>query len=164
MQSRCVSTISWDRFYLLILYLRNQRGSTVCLCPPPPHPHLIFRPSWGLEGPNKFFSELTLISRPGSGTEHDSASIWENLKTDLRSQIIWILHYQKNGRSEKDHLPRQRQVLVLLVLRKIKEKDNKLIPRGEDKREKQHKLRMNIRNVYISVRNTYVSRIEYILR
>ena len=25
----------------------------------------------------------------------------ENLKTDFRSQIIWILYYLKNGRSEK---------------------------------------------------------------
>ena len=29
------------------------------------------------------------------------AFFWENPKTDLWSQIIWILHYQKNGRSEK---------------------------------------------------------------
>ena len=159
MQSRCVSTISWDRFYLLILYLRNQRGSTVCLLPPPP---LIFRPSWGLEGPNKFcFWTAPLISRSGSGTEHDSASFWENLKADLRSQIIWILHYQKTYDPKKDHLPWQLHVLVLLVLRKIVVKDNN---RGEDKREKQHKLLMNIRNVYFLVRNTNVSRIEYILR
>ena len=35
-------------------------------------------------------------------------------------------------------------------------------PHGEDKKKKQHKLGMNIRNVYISVWNTNVSRIEYI--
>ena len=34
-------------------------------------------------------------------------------------------------------------------------------PHGEDKKKKQHELRMNIRNVYISVWNTNVSRIEY---
>ena len=34
-------------------------------------------------------------------------------------------------------------------------------PHGEDKKKQQHELRMNIRNVYISVWNTNVSRIEY---
>ena len=51
---------------------------------------------------------------------------------------------------KKDHLPRQQHVLVLLVMRK-KEKKNETDPRGEDKKEKQHKLGMNIRNVDISV-------------
>ena len=51
---------------------------------------------------------------------------------------------------KKDHLPRQQHVLVLLVMRK-KEKKKQTDPRGEDKKEKQHKLGMNIRNVDISV-------------
>ena len=34
-------------------------------------------------------------------------------------------------------------------------------PQGEDKKKKQHGLRMNTRNIYISVGNTNVSRIEY---
>ena len=51
---------------------------------------------------------------------------------------------------------------MLFGIRKIEEKNNNKLhdPRGEDKMEKQHKLRMNIRNVYISVRNTNVCRIE----
>ena len=51
---------------------------------------------------------------------------------------------------KNDHLPRQQHVLVLLVMRK-KEKKKQTDPRGEDKKEKQHKLGMNIRNVDISV-------------
>ena len=51
---------------------------------------------------------------------------------------------------KKDHLPRQQHVLVLPVMRK-KEKKKQTDPRGEDKKEKQHKLGMNIRNVDISV-------------
>ena len=34
-------------------------------------------------------------------------------------------------------------------------------PHGEDKKKKQHKRRMKVRNAYISVWNTNVSRIEY---
>ena len=47
------------------------------------------------------------------------ALFWENPKMDLWSQIIWILHYQKNRKiRKKDHLSWQRHVLVLLVGRK----------------------------------------------
>ena len=55
---------------------------------------------------------------------------WENPKADFWSQIIWILHYQKNIKSKKDHLPWQRHVLVLLVGKK-----QHADPRGEDKKK-----------------------------
>ena len=53
------------------------------------------------------------------------AFFWENPKTDLWSQIIWILHYQKKMEDPiKDHLPWQRHVLVLLVGKKKKTTTN----------------------------------------
>ena len=58
---------------------------------------------------------------------------------------------------KKDHLPWQRHVLVLLVGKT----NSKLIPTAKTGRKNQHKLRMNIRNAYISVWNTNVSRIEF---
>ena len=43
---------------------------------------------------------------------------------------------KKNGKSEKkNHLPRQRHVLVLLVLRKIKGKNNKSIVAAKTRRK-----------------------------
>ena len=95
-------------------------------------------------------------------TKNDSslsqgAFFWENPKTDLWSQIIRIFHYQKND-PKKDRLPWQRHVLVLLVENKQQQQTDL---HGEDKRKKQHKRRLNVRNAYISVWNTNVSRIEY---
>ena len=49
-------------------------------------------------------------------------------------------------------------VLVLLVGKK---KNKQTDAHGGDKKKKQLKLRMNIRNVHISVWNTNASRIEY---
>ena len=40
-------------------------------------------------------------SRKSTCQESKGGFFWENPKTDLWSQIIRILHYQKNGRSEK---------------------------------------------------------------
>ena len=60
----------------------------------------------------------TPVCCPNYKTNTNGAFFWESPKTDLWSQIIRILHYQKNGRSEKDHLPWQRHVLVLLVGKK----------------------------------------------
>ena len=74
---------------------------------------------------------------------------------DLRSYGFFTT--KKTEDPKKDHLPWQRRVLVLLVKKKKKQTD----PHGEDKKKKQHEQRMNIRNVYISVWNTNVSRIEY---
>ena len=54
----------------------------------------------------------------------------ENSKTDLWSQIIWIRHYQNNGRSEKGSF-------TMTMAR----------PHVEDKRKKYNKRRMNIWNV-----------------
>ena len=87
----------------------------------------------------------------------------ENPKTDLWSQIMRILHYQKTEDPKKDHLLWQQHVLVLLVRKKKQKKkqQKQTDPHGEDKKKKQHKLGMNIRNVYISVWNTNVSRTEY---
>ena len=70
----------------------------------------------------------------------------ENPKTDLWSPIIWILHYQKNGRSEKGSFTMTATSPRALRAKKEKQQTD---PRGEDKKEKQH-FRMNIRNVYIS--------------
>ena len=55
--------------------------------------------------------------------------------------ILWILHYKKKNPEDpkKDHLQRQRHARA---------------PRN-DKKEKQHKLRMNMRNVYIWIWNTW---------
>ena len=44
---------------------------------------------------------------------------------------------------------------------KGKKQEQQTEPHGEDKKKKQHKLGMNIQNVYISVWNINVSRIEY---
>lgn len=52
---------------------------------------------------------------------------------------------QKKLNPKKDHLPWQWHFLMLLVVKKSRD------PRGEDKKEKQLKLCMNIQNVYISV-------------
>ena len=60
---------------------------------------------------------------------------------------------------KKDLLPWQQHVLVLLVGKKKQQQQSD--PHGEDKKKKQHELQMNIKNVYISVWNTNVSRIEY---
>ena len=46
---------------------------------------------------------------------------------------------------------------------KNRENKQQTDPRGEDKKEKQHKLRTKIRNAYISVWNTNATRIEYTL-
>ena len=72
---------------------------------------------------------------------------------DLRSYGFFTT--KKTEDPKKDHLPWQRHVLVLLAGKKTD------THRGKDKKKKQHKLGMNIRNVYISVWNTNVSRIEY---
>ena len=70
---------------------------------------------------------------------------------DLRSYGFFTT--KKTEDPKKDHLPWQRHVLVLLVGKKQQQTD----PHGEGKKKKQHKLR----NGYISVLNTNVSRIEY---
>ena len=84
----------------------------------------------------------TPVCCPNYTTNTKGAFFWENPKTDLWSQIIRILHYQKNGRSEKGSW--QRNVLVLLVEKKKQQTD----PHDEDKKKKQHELGMNIRNVF----------------
>ena len=43
----------------------------------------------------------TPVCCPNYKTNSKGAFFWENPKTDLWSQIIQILHHQKNGRSEK---------------------------------------------------------------
>ena len=58
----------------------------------------------------------TPVCCPNYTTNTKGAFFWEKPKTDLWSQIIRILHYQKNGRSEKGSW--QRNVLVLLVKKK----------------------------------------------
>ena len=73
---------------------------------------------------------------------------------DLRSYGFFTTH--KTEDPKKDHLPWQRHVLVLLVGKKKTDTH-----RGKYKKKKQHKLGMNIRNVYILVWNTNVSWIEY---
>ena len=65
---------------------------------------------------------------------------------------------QKTEDPKKDHLPWQRHVLVLLVEKKQQQQTD---PHGEDKKKKQRTLRMNVRNVYTSLWDTNVSRIEY---
>ena len=47
--------------------------------------------------------------------------------------------------------------------KKTRENKQQTDPRGKDKKEKQNKLRMNIRNAYILVWNPNISRIEYTL-
>ena len=58
---------------------------------------------------------------------------------------------EKTEDPKKDHLPRRQHALVPLVKRKIAEKIQQTDPHGEDKREKQQRLLMNIRNLYILV-------------
>ena len=106
--------------------------------------------------------ERGLDRTPLAETDWVPAFFWENPKTDLWSQIMQILHYQKNGRSAKGSFtmttacpraPREKK--------KNKKQQEQTDLHGEDKKKKQHKLGMNIRNVYISVWNTNVSQIGY---
>ena len=62
---------------------------------------------------------------------------------------------KKKKDRRKDHLPWQLHVLVFLV--QLMGKKKQTDPHGEDRKEKQDKLGMNIQNVYISVWNTNVS-------
>ena len=126
-----------------------------------------------LERPNKSpDSKLHVSSHPTPFFKKyitsTAAFLRENPKTDLWSQIIWIPPYQKTEDLKKDHLPWQRHVLMLLVMRKNRRenrgKKEQTDLHHEDKKEKQHKLSMNIQNVHISVWNTNVSQIEYTLR
>ena len=84
---------------------------------------------------------------------------WENPKTDLWSPIIWILHYQKTEGSIKGSFtmtatcPRAHRGQKQQQQQQQQQTD----PRGEDKKEKQYKLRMNIRNVYISAETHFFS-------
>ena len=55
---------------------------------------------WG-ESKNNFEGRSTPVCCPNYKTNSKGAFFRENPKTDLWSQIIRILHYQKNGRSEK---------------------------------------------------------------
>ena len=52
---------------------------------------------------------------------------WENPKTDLWFPIIWILHYQKYGRSEKGSF-----TMTATCPRALRAKKKKTDPRGED--------------------------------
>ena len=70
------------------------------------------------------------------------AFFWENPKTDLGFQIIWILPYQNNGRSEKN-LSYTMTTACSPATRDEKNRGGKkqqTDPRGEDNKEKQHKL------------------------
>ena len=100
----------------------------------------------------------TPVCCPNYKTNSKGAFFCENPKTDLWSQIVRILHYQKNGRSEKGSF-----TLTTACPRATrgKKKKQQTDPHGEDKKKKQHELQLNIRNVYISVWNTNVSWIEY---
>ena len=55
---------------------------------------------WG-ESKNNFEGRSTPVCCPNYKTNSKGAFFWENPKTDLWTQIIRILHHQKNGRSEK---------------------------------------------------------------
>ena len=69
---------------------------------------------------------------------------------DLRS--YGFITTEKTEDPKKDHLPGQQHVLVPLVMRKNRRKKQQTAdPLGEDKREKEQKLLINIRNLYISV-------------
>ena len=99
----------------------------------------------------------TPVCCPNYKTNSKGAFFWENPKTDLWSQIIRILHYQKNGRSEKGSF-----TMTTACPRTPRGKKNKQTDlHSEDKKKEEHELRMNIRNWYILVWNTNVSRIEH---
>ena len=100
----------------------------------------------------------TPVCCPNYKTNSKGAFFWENPKTDLWSQIIRILHHQKNGRSEKGSF-----TMTTACPRTLrgKKKQQQTDPHGEDKKKEQHQLQMNIRNGYILVWNTNVSRIEH---
>ena len=66
-------------------------------------------------------------------------------------QIIWILHYQKNGISQKGSFTLTTASPRAPRGKKIQQKIQQTDPYGKDKKKTQHKLPMNIRNVYISV-------------
>ena len=100
----------------------------------------------------------TPVCCPNYKTNSKGAFFWENPKTDLWSQIIRILHYQKNRRFEKGSFTMTRVCPRTPRGKKYKQQTD---PQGEDKKKKQHGLRMNTRNIYILVWNTNVSRIEY---
>ena len=65
----------------------------------------------------------------------------------------------------KNHLPWPYGMSfnMLLAMRKIEGKKQQTYSCGEDKKEKQHKLHMNLWNAYMLVWNTNISRIEFTL-
>ena len=75
----------------------------------------------------------TPVCCPNYKTNSMGAFFWENPKTDLWSQIIRILHYQKNGRSEKGSFtmttacprtPRGKKINKLIFTAKTRRKRN----------------------------------------
>ena len=112
---------------------------------------------WG-ESKNNFEGRSTPVCCPNYKTNSKGAFFWENPKngfvisehTDSSPPKKWKIReriiYHDNGMSSCSSWQTKK-----------KQTD----PHSEDKRKKQHELQMNIRNVYISVWNTKVSRIEY---
>ena len=100
----------------------------------------------------------TPVCCPNYKTNSKGAFFWENPKTDCDLRSYGFFTTKNTEDPKKDHLPWQRHVLVLLMGKNKKQTD----PHGKDKKKKQHELQMNIRNVYISVWITNVSRIELI--
>ena len=111
---------------------------------------------WG-ESKNNFEGRSTPVCCPNYKSNSRGAFLWEKPKTDCDLGSYGFFTTKKTEDPKKDHIPWQRHVLVLLMGKNKKQTD----PHGEDKKKKQHELQMNIRNVYISVWNTNVSRIEY---
>ena len=138
----------WRSTYLYSLYKGVTPRSDIC-------PHLEFYP--------KGFFFLYITNKQMKITNFSSKKAYPTLFSSfLRCQFhflyfiflreskngfvifdhIWILHYRKNGRSEKGSLttttacPRD--------LKNSSKKKQQTDPHGEDKREKQQKLLMNI--------------------
>ena len=90
----------------------------------------------------------TPVCCPNYKTNSKGAFFWKNPKTDLWSQIIRIrkrIIYHDNGMSSYSSWEKNKQTDL----------------HSEDKKKEEHELRMNIRNWYILVWNTNVSRIEH---
>ena len=85
---------------------------------------------------------------------------------ELRSYEFFTA--KENGSSQSGKFRRRSFTMTTASPRALRDEKNRgkkqqTDPRGEEKKEKQHKLRMNIQNLYISVWSTNVSRIEYTL-
>ena len=117
---------------------------------------------WG-ESKNNFGERSPPVCCPNYKTNSKGAFSGKTQKRICDLRLYGFFTTKKTEDPKKDNFPWQQYVLVLLMAKKTKQQQQQqqTDPHSEDKKKKQHELQMNIRNVYISVWNKNVSRIEY---